>query len=142
MSRLAAVAFIALLCVACTEHFESHYPTYADAQRDGAISRGWIPAWVPESALDIYDWHDLDTNTTLLALTYGSENPAEFLSKCTRGEPPRNPGAAKWWPTDARWATLEHYQCREQTTFADGRVETRRTDVAVSREQRRLFFSR
>jgi hypothetical protein len=142
MIRIAAPICVALLCVACTEQFQSHYPTYADAHKDGAVSQGWIPAWVPKSALNIYEWHDLDTSATLLVFTYGSEDPAEFLPECTEQQSPRNPGAAKWWPTDAQWAMLEHYQCRERTVFADGRVETRTTGVALRREERRLFFWR
>ena len=50
------------LYFAASERVESTYANYADAKRAGAIERGWIPAFVPRSATDIQESHDLDTN--------------------------------------------------------------------------------
>jgi hypothetical protein len=38
------------------------YPTFAAALADGAVARGWIPPWIPESARELREVHDLDTN--------------------------------------------------------------------------------
>jgi hypothetical protein len=46
----------------CSERFESSYADKAAAVEDGAVRRGWIPPWVPESATAIREVHDLDTN--------------------------------------------------------------------------------
>lgn len=57
-----AITALLLLFVGCGEQIDETYPTYADAERAGAVERGWIPAFVPLSASDIVDSHDLDTN--------------------------------------------------------------------------------
>ncbi len=65
------VTTIALLLslVGCSEQMDETYSTYADAKRAGAIERGWIPAFVPASARDILDSHNLDTNRQTLQFT-------------------------------------------------------------------------
>ena len=55
-----------LLLGACSEQIEESYPTWADAERAGAIARGWLPYFVPMSALSIRDSHDLDTGQQTL----------------------------------------------------------------------------
>lgn len=67
--RMIAAAALLLSLVACNEQMEETYTTYADAQDAGAIERGWIPAFVPASARDITDSHDLDTNRQTLQFT-------------------------------------------------------------------------
>jgi hypothetical protein len=46
----------------CSEVMATSYVTYAEAERAGAVTRGWIPPFVPRSATDIREVHDLDTN--------------------------------------------------------------------------------
>lgn len=38
------------------------YPSLAEARADGAIERGWLPAFLPASSRDIAEIHNLDTN--------------------------------------------------------------------------------
>ena len=38
------------------------YATYDDAKLDGAFERGWLPEWLPQSASEIHEAHDLDSN--------------------------------------------------------------------------------
>jgi hypothetical protein len=42
------------------------YTTFAEAQADGAIERGWLPTFLPASATDIRDVHNIDTNARWL----------------------------------------------------------------------------
>ena len=46
----------------CSEVMGASYATYGDAERAGAVARGWIPSFVPRSATDIREVHDLDTS--------------------------------------------------------------------------------
>jgi len=55
-----------LSLAACSEQVEETYPTWAEAQRAGAVERGWIPTFVPRSAREIRDSHDLDSNRQTL----------------------------------------------------------------------------
>jgi hypothetical protein len=50
------------------ERVDAFYPTYEAAKRDGPVSRGWIPSFVPPSATEIYEEHDLDTNQVWIRL--------------------------------------------------------------------------
>jgi hypothetical protein len=44
------------------ENVEARYATYAEAEDDSAVDRGWIPPFVPRSAVRIREFHNLDTN--------------------------------------------------------------------------------
>jgi hypothetical protein len=57
-----ASAAVYFLLVSCSDRVGGHYPTYTDAERADAIRRGVIPTFVPRSATDIWEEHDLDTN--------------------------------------------------------------------------------
>jgi hypothetical protein len=60
------VALVLLSLSACSEQVEEAYPTWVEAHRVGAVERGWIPAFVPRSAREIRDSHDLDSNRQTL----------------------------------------------------------------------------
>jgi len=62
-------AALLLSLAACSEQVEETYPTWAEAQRAGAVDRGWVPAFVPSSARQIEDTHDLDSNRQTLRFT-------------------------------------------------------------------------
>ena len=53
---------LALSGGACAETVTASYATYSDAEQAGAVARGWIPAFVPHSATEIREAHELDTN--------------------------------------------------------------------------------
>ena len=40
----------------------TEYKTFGEAEADDAIGRGWLPLFLPSSATDIRDVHNLDTN--------------------------------------------------------------------------------
>ena len=67
--RNMTIATMTLSLAGCSDQMEHTYSSYADAQRAGAIERGWIPAFVPSSARDIADSHNLDTNRQTLQFT-------------------------------------------------------------------------
>lgn len=72
-----------LLCSACSEIMEERYANMAEAERAGAIERGWVPRFVPASARNIRDVHDLDTNAQDLTFTI----PREDIPAMTAGLP-------------------------------------------------------
>ena len=75
MRNLAAALVLSL--AACSEQVKESYPTWDDARRAGGVERGWIPAFVPSSAREIRDSHDLDSNRQTLRFTVPpSEVPA------------------------------------------------------------------
>lgn len=64
--RMALGITAALLCLACGVSPHAQYATYAAAESAGAVTRRWIPPYVPRSATAISEVHDLDLNTQRL----------------------------------------------------------------------------
>jgi len=104
-----------LLC-SCNEMFESRYANKAEADRDGAISRGWIPSWLPASATDIREIHDIDTNETWLKFAAMEADLLALATQCSAipGAPKRLPPQIRsWWPgdlSDDRARPVDAYQ--------------------------------
>jgi hypothetical protein len=65
-SLLACFAFLA---AGCSETFEKHYADRREAEKDGAVVRGWLPDWLPSSATDIREIHNLDTNKSAFSFS-------------------------------------------------------------------------
>jgi len=104
---LMAVLCTGLTCilVACrSDRRESFYPTLADANKDGAIDRGWIPDFLPESSHAIYEAHDISPSTTWCAFEFlpsdsqrlrDNLKSVDTIALSVRRVP--NPGES-WWP--------------------------------------------
>ncbi len=74
-----SVALIASVALAARFNDLRMYAKYEnmDAVRaDGAIGRGWIPAWLPENAINIHEHHDLDTS--IRAISFTVDQPEEW----------------------------------------------------------------
>jgi len=104
---LIALLYICFSCFpgACrSERRESFYPSLADAKRDGAIDRGWIPDFLPGSSRGIHEIHDLSPSTTWCAFEFLSSDAQELRRKLKShsAQPPpvrhvQSPGRS-WWP--------------------------------------------
>lgn len=77
---------MAVLCIGLTTVFlacggdrrELFYPSLADAEKDGAITRGWIPAdLLPRGSHAIREIHDLSPSTEWCSFEF---SPAEWHS--------------------------------------------------------------
>ncbi|MEH6664295.1 MAG: hypothetical protein V7678_05545 [Brevundimonas sp.] len=112
------VVAAALLLTACGDVTNESYATYAEARAAGMIERGWLPDFVPTSATDIHDVHDLDTNAqTLIFSAPTSEVPATTAR--FRRAPAEDLAIARQmiahlgWEPDALGASVQAYQlCR------------------------------
>ena len=68
--RIVVSLLAAVLLLGCTdETFDASYATTSAALADGAVERGWIPEWIPSSATDIHEVHNLDSNQSALSFT-------------------------------------------------------------------------
>jgi len=136
------VLLIALAVIACREDVESSYRTYREAAADGAISRGWLPAWLPTTSTEIGERHDLDTNATFASFIYGTAEPREFLATCHRTSLAPLPSQRRWRVNEGEWSRLQFYRCDEKATFADGHAEVRATWVAIDHARTKAYFWR
>ena len=95
-------------CIAA-EEVENSFDDYGQAIDAGMIERGWIPAWLPETAVAIREKHDLDTNAGLLLFTAGDQItiPGDCHADRTA---PRASLTAEWWP-EARVMEMPVHAC-------------------------------
>ena len=63
------LVLLVLFAAGCSETFENHYSDWQEAQKDGAVERGWLPDWLPRTAADIREIHNLDTNASAFSLS-------------------------------------------------------------------------
>jgi len=104
---LAFVLCAFLICVLAACHGdrrESFYPALVDAKRDGAIDRGWLPDFLPESSHAIHELHDMSPSTTWCAFEFLPADSQALRKNLKNVDVPapsvkRVPNPDKsWWP--------------------------------------------
>ncbi len=123
---------ISLLLCSCGETPYTYYPSLSDAEKGGAIKRGWIPTILPPSTVQIHEQHNIDSNNTWIRFNAPTSELKILLGQLRKLTPTeinnlfpfRHPG--KWWkPTEesknmytiAAW----HYSIR----YGDGSVKNK-----------------
>ncbi len=74
MKKLFILLILISLLSCDFEIMKSHYATYKDAVKDGAIERGWIPKYFPSCIYDIYEKHDLDSNDVWMIFKFNKKD--------------------------------------------------------------------
>ena len=125
--KTAALGLLGLVLSAttCSEVMEASYSSLAEAKAQGAVERGWVPAWLPESARELKEKHDLDTNSSILRFAYSGADTWAPRGECYQIRPleAKTPGlTAPWWPTDVPPpSTVTHrhayFTCERGATF-------------------------
>jgi len=127
----------------CAERPESSYATMKEARASGEVTRGWIPGELPESAVDLHERHDVDTNEVWGTFRFP---PGEQVSielprvdeNSVHVSSVRSPRAS-WWPEsmtgtlDARYLEsngLELYSTPAPSKFW----------IAIDQRRRQGFF--
>jgi hypothetical protein len=103
---IVACVAVARLARSLSDRYESFYPSLAEAEKDGAITRGWIPDdLLPSSSRAIHELHDLSPSREWCAFEFTTDD-AQRLRKNLKNidELPlsvrrvRNP-EVWWWPS-------------------------------------------
>src|SRR6478736_2300037 len=71
-------------CGVSSDVLDETYPALEDAKRDGAVERGWIPAWLPTSMTYIQESHNVDTNVSIMTARYRPSENWSIPSECVR----------------------------------------------------------
>ena len=135
------VTLMALLPVSCDwiESNESHYPDMKAAAEAGAILRGWIPAFVPESAVDIRLKYDIENNRTWLSF-HGIVDRSTISHACqgltTIDVTYPSSGPRGWWPDVLTLSSKEGKSEYEYYTCKDGEI------LAIHRVKAQVFLWR
>jgi hypothetical protein len=116
--RLGRLGVLALLATGCSDRIEASFDTHADAKSRGAFGPGkWLPEWIPASATDIREEHDLDTNE--MWITFSFQNDLNVPPSCLSSATPKDLAeqAPRWWRriAEAMEAPIRSYKCREET---------------------------
>ena len=108
ISRKAWMAPLLLVCsltLACSDKVQASYQTRAEAEKLGAVARGWVPSAVPEGATQIRETHNIDTNQAwgrfLFPASKGETLRAalnEIDTSSLAGQEVRSP-KVNWWPS-------------------------------------------
>ena len=79
---IAMIVLVALTACFNDLRMYSTYESMEEVKADGAISRGWIPDWLPENAIEIHEHHDLDTNIRAISFTVDQPEEWPWPSEC------------------------------------------------------------
>jgi len=103
---IAAWLVFTRLSAKLNDRYESFYLSLAEADKDGAITRGWIPADIlPSGSRAIHEVHDLSPSREWCSFEFASDDAEKLRKNLKRIDllPPsvrvvRDPDVA-WWPT-------------------------------------------
>jgi len=97
------------------EVMETSYPDMTSAISRGGVSSGWIPEWLPASAICLREVHNIDTNESALAFNMPSNARWRPPSQCREIPasaviPSRYRPA--WWPSPSELdSSYAFYRC-------------------------------
>lgn len=80
------ILLAALTLSGCGEIKDDRYADYEAARLAGVVERGWIPDFVPQSAYDIRDIHDQDSNAQTLSFRLPTSQIPEMVQAMTLAE--------------------------------------------------------
>jgi hypothetical protein len=127
---IATILVAQLWSVGCSDRREASFATPKEARNAGAVAKGWIPGDLPDSATELREVHDVDTNEVWGTFRLYTNEPGTIgLSRIEasriNGHSVRAPRVT-WWPEklsgslDARSLEkdgFELYAARGQTEF-------------------------
>jgi hypothetical protein len=87
---LFVLLFIGLARMYYHEDTVSSYETHSGAVHDGAIERGWIPAFMPPTARDLREVHNIDSNRQWIRFTVPASDAREMVGTLRRVEAPES----------------------------------------------------
>jgi hypothetical protein len=126
-SRTMRILVLLVLCVATAgcawiEQPSSHFTDREEALEAGMFAKGWLPEWLPASAKNLREKHNMDTNASVLRFEFNaSTDEPPFGVACESTTPDRiaRPRVdAWWWPdTDALLSMPKLYECRDDSGY-------------------------
>lgn len=117
------VAILGISVSAC-DYFDTEERVYADANEaitSGALDRGWIPPFLPASAKEITEKHNLDTNEVWVAFSLDPNEFSGIEKSCQKiewneSQLPRIRGG-DWWPDSLAMEVHSSQKASEYTSY-------------------------
>jgi hypothetical protein len=132
-----------VLCLGCEqmESVATTYPNLDAARKASAVGEGkWIPEFLPASARNLRELHNLDTNESWLTFQIETDDLGPLAGSCKEAtqsdvvRPRKSPGS--WWPKTLVQSTGENNALRGLRFYrcVDG------SEVAVDLERKEVFY--
>jgi hypothetical protein len=81
---IALLIFAVLVFAMLWYHFDdmqiNKYPSLTEVKEDNAIERGWIPSNIPNTAYNIAETHNIDTNELFGSFNYKQSDEPNFMA--------------------------------------------------------------
>ena len=62
--------------------YKNHFADYEQMKASGLMEKGWIPDYIPRSAIDINERHSLDTNEVNMSFKYNFTDAEKAVTGC------------------------------------------------------------
>ncbi len=73
---------VAFMYVTISENPSSEFKDYKALMTSGLIEKGWVPKYIPKSSTEIFEKHNLDTNSVTMYFKYVPTEKKLTESKC------------------------------------------------------------
>lgn len=130
-----SIFLITLLLVSCGQDaVSSSYKTYGEVQKAGVIEKGWVPAFLPTSAVNIKEIHNVEVDSSRVEFTFKTED-SEFLKFFTEADSSSRAEILRGARLDA-WSHLkEHGKLRAYVRSSPGVAGYLVIDFSTNRTQ-------
>jgi hypothetical protein len=122
MMQIRQLMVLALVATAaCSDRYEAYFATHADAKSAGALGPGkWLPSFLPTSATEIREEHDIDTSESWVTFNVAEEFQVPTSCSPSVLETAFDDRAPHWWrqATTAMESPIQVYQCTDATELS------------------------
>ena len=73
---------VAIVAPNLIENKESKFATYSQLESSDLIKNGWVPNYLPRSAYDIHETHNIDTNEIKIRFSYKVGDIQSLVNAC------------------------------------------------------------
>ena len=76
---------ITLIVVSSCDYIErpkSYFSDYQELKDSGIIEKGWVANFIPKSAYDIHEQHDIDTNRVKMTFKFDENDTKPLTDSC------------------------------------------------------------
>lgn len=82
LTSFISIVFSAVLFLDYQETSKNHFADYEEMKSSGLMEKGWIPRYIPHSAIDIYEQHNIDSNRVHLYFKYNPNDAEQPGKEC------------------------------------------------------------
>ena len=123
MNSIGVFTLLAALLLSGCDRMDLSFSDYRELAEADAMQSGWFPVWLPESAYDIRESHDIDTNQSMLVFRVRERAwrpPSDCLGIAPGNAPPA-PYSRPWWPAEKDFEArpgISFYSCQDNVYVA------------------------